>query len=77
MIRYSVSFTKDIDKLLGRTLELGLEGLIAKRSGSRYEARQCSGAWIKLVIGGYTEPEGSRNSSVARDWHVQHIAFFH
>jgi bifunctional non-homologous end joining protein LigD len=42
--------------------------LIGKRSGSRYEAGKRSGAWIKIklhleqefVIGGYTEPEGSR-----------------
>jgi bifunctional non-homologous end joining protein LigD len=68
VIRYSVSFTKDIEELLARAQKLGLEGLIAKRSGSRYEAGQRSGAWIKLklhqeqefVIGGYTEPEGSR-----------------
>jgi bifunctional non-homologous end joining protein LigD len=42
--------------------------LIGKRAGSRYEAGKRSGAWIKVklhqeqefVIGGYTEPEGSR-----------------
>ena len=47
---------------------LGFEGLIGKRSGSRYEGGKRSGAWIKIklhleqefVIGGYTEPEGSR-----------------
>ena len=38
VIRYSVSFTKDIKELLSRAQELGLEGLIGKRSGSRYEA---------------------------------------
>jgi bifunctional non-homologous end joining protein LigD len=38
MIRYSVSFTKDIKELLARAQELGLEGLIGKRVGSRYEA---------------------------------------
>jgi bifunctional non-homologous end joining protein LigD len=67
-IRYSVSFMKDVQELLSRARELGLEGLIGKRSGSRYEAAKRSGAWIKLklhqeqefVIGGYTEPEGSR-----------------
>jgi bifunctional non-homologous end joining protein LigD len=45
-----------------------LEGLIGKRIGSRYEAGRRSGAWIKLklhqeqemVIGGFTDPEGSR-----------------
>src|SRR5438046_832116 len=42
---------------------LGLEGIVAKRTDSRYEAGKRSGAWIKvkfqqrqeLVIGGFTE----------------------
>jgi bifunctional non-homologous end joining protein LigD len=42
--------------------------LIGKRSGSRYEAGKRTGVWVKIklyqeqefVIGGYTEPEGSR-----------------
>jgi len=45
-----------------------LEGLVGKRSMSTYEAGQRSGTWIKykisraqeFVIGGYTEPERSR-----------------
>jgi bifunctional non-homologous end joining protein LigD len=68
VIRYSVSFTKDIPELLKRAGKLGLEGLIGKRAGSRYEAGKRTGAWIKVklhleqefIIGGYTEPEGSR-----------------
>jgi len=68
VLRYSVSFTKDIPELLERAGKLGLEGLIGKRAGSRYEAGKRSGAWIKIkllleqefVIGGYTQPEGSR-----------------
>jgi bifunctional non-homologous end joining protein LigD len=68
VLRFSASFTKDIPELLDRAGKLGLEGLIGKRSGSRYEAGKRSGAWIKVklhleqefVIGGYTEPEGSR-----------------
>jgi bifunctional non-homologous end joining protein LigD len=68
IIRYSVSFKKDVEELFSRAQEFGLEGLIGKRLGSRYEAGKRSGAWIKLklhkeqefVIGGYTEPEGSR-----------------
>jgi bifunctional non-homologous end joining protein LigD len=67
-LRYSISFTKDIEELLEKARTLGLEGLIGKRSGSRYEAGKRSGAWIKIklhleqefVIGGYTEPEGGR-----------------
>src|SRR5258708_218491 len=68
VIRYSVSFTKDIKELLARAQGLGLEGLIGKRAGSRYEAGKRTGAWVKIklhqeqefVIGGYTKPEGSR-----------------
>jgi bifunctional non-homologous end joining protein LigD len=67
-IRYSISFTRDIEELLERARSLGLEGLIAKRSGSRYEAGKRTGAWIKIklhleqefVIGGYTNPDGAR-----------------
>src|SRR6202035_450276 len=63
VIRYSVSFTKDIPELLDRAGKLGLEGLIGKRAGSRYEAGRRTGAWIKVklhqeqefVIGGYSE----------------------
>jgi bifunctional non-homologous end joining protein LigD len=33
VIRYSVSFTKDVQELLSRARELGLEGLMGKRSG--------------------------------------------
>jgi bifunctional non-homologous end joining protein LigD len=68
VISYSASFTKDIPELLDRARTLGLEGLIGKRGSSRYEPGKRSGAWIKIklhleqefVIGGYTEPEGSR-----------------
>ena len=68
VLRYSVSFKKDIEELLERAQKLGLEGLIAKRSGSRSEAGKRTGAWVKIklhleqefVIGGYTNPEGSR-----------------
>jgi bifunctional non-homologous end joining protein LigD len=35
VIRYSASFTRDINELLNRTREMGLEGLIGKRRGSK------------------------------------------
>ena len=74
VIRYSASFTKDIPELLDRTHKLGLEGLIGKRSGSRYESRKRSGAWIKIklhleqefVICGYRT--GSLGNISARFW---------
>jgi bifunctional non-homologous end joining protein LigD len=66
-IRYSASFTQNIDELLSKVRQLSLEGLIAKRAGSKYDSKR-SGAWIKIklyqqdsfVIGGYTQPAGER-----------------
>jgi bifunctional non-homologous end joining protein LigD len=68
LIRYSESLDMNVQQLLKKVQRLGLEGLIGKKSHSAYEAGRRSGAWIKLklhreqevVIGGYTEPEGSR-----------------
>ncbi len=67
-LRYSASLGDDAPALLRQARKLGLEGLIGKRAGSRYESGRRSGAWIKLklhreqefVIGGYTPPGGSR-----------------
>jgi bifunctional non-homologous end joining protein LigD len=50
VIRYSVSFTRDIPELLDRAQTLGLEGLIGKRTRSRYEAGKRTGAWIKVKL---------------------------
>jgi bifunctional non-homologous end joining protein LigD len=68
-IRYSASLGTEARKILDQARQLGLEGLIGKRVGSQYETGRRSGNWIKLklhheqefVIGGYTEPEGSRS----------------
>ncbi len=68
VIRYSASLGGDADRLLKKMRALRLEGLIGKRKDSVYEPGRRSGAWIKLklvseqefVIGGYTDPEGSR-----------------
>ena len=50
VIRYPLSFTKDIPELLDRAGELGLEDLIGKRTGSRYEAGKPAGAWVKIKL---------------------------
>jgi bifunctional non-homologous end joining protein LigD len=68
VVRYSESFEHDVEELVSRARALGLEGLVAKRRGSQYQAGRRSGVWLKLklqqeqdfVIGGYTEPEGAR-----------------
>jgi bifunctional non-homologous end joining protein LigD len=67
-IRYSDSLGEDASPLLKQAAKLGLEGLIGKRQDSLYESGKRSGAWVKLklqqeqefVIGGYTDPEGTR-----------------
>ena len=68
-IRHSASLGEDAAALLPKVRKLGLEGLIGKRKDSVYDAGRRSGAWIKLkphqqqevVIGGYTNPAGSRH----------------
>ncbi|WP_395739204.1 non-homologous end-joining DNA ligase [Prosthecobacter sp.] len=68
VIRFSDSLEGDVEVLLKHVQKLGLEGIIGKRPDSTYEAGRRSGQWIKLklhheqevVIGGYTQPTGSR-----------------
>ena len=68
VIRYFGALGNDAASLLEQARELGLEGLIGKRKDSIYEVGLRTGDWIKLkllkeqefVIGGYTEPEGTR-----------------
>ena len=67
-IRFSASLIGDPHDLLELARQQGIEGLIGKRADSPYEPGRRSGAWIKLkvtreqefVIGGYTQPQGSR-----------------
>jgi bifunctional non-homologous end joining protein LigD len=73
-IRYSASFTENIDALLAKVRELGLEGLIGKRAGSKYDSKR-SGAWIKIklyqqssfVMAALPNPPGN-GSTLARCW---------
>lgn len=68
LVRISAILGEEAAPLLTMAQQHGLEGLIGKRLGSPYEAGRRSGAWIKLkllqaqefVIGGYTEPTGTR-----------------
>jgi DNA ligase D-like protein (predicted ligase) len=60
-IRIAQYFETTAQTMLESTAEQGLEGVVAKRKDSRYEAGKRSGAWAKyrlnrgqeLVIGGY------------------------
>ena len=61
-IRVSALLDASLPDLIHAVKAQGLEGLVAKRKGSRYESGQRSGAWQKMrvnqgqefVIGGYT-----------------------
>ena len=67
LIRYSEHFAQNGTALFEAAKQQGLEGILAKRSGSCYEERR-SREWLKIkvtqtvdcVIGGYTDPEGTR-----------------
>ena len=68
-IRFSGSISAESETLIGEMKSRGLEGLIAKKKDSKYEIGRRSGAWVKFkwtneqefVIGGYTEPQGTRS----------------
>ncbi|NIA52758.1 DNA ligase D [Massilia sp. TW-1] len=67
IVRFSAEFGTDPAQLVAAACQIGLEGVIGKRRDSRYVTRR-SPEWIKLkcglrqefVIGGYTDPQGSR-----------------
>ena len=66
-LRYSDHYEKQGKALFEMARAKGLEGILAKKRDSIYEERRTS-EWLKIkirhrleaVIGGYTEPEGSR-----------------
>jgi bifunctional non-homologous end joining protein LigD len=68
VLRLSEAFPASAgEALLEAARETGLEGILAKRAGSRYESKRSSD-WLKIkivgrqefVIGGFTEPQGDR-----------------
>ncbi len=67
MVRFSAELAAAPAQIMAAACKMGLEGIIGKRRDSVYRSRR-SGDWIKLkcsqrqefVIGGYTDPQGSR-----------------
>jgi bifunctional non-homologous end joining protein LigD len=67
-LRVTASSEGDGQKMLENARRQGWEGIIAKKTDSKYEPGNRSRAWLKLkiefrqefVIGGYTEPRNSR-----------------
>ncbi len=68
VVQLSPTFEATPADLLHSARRQGLEGIVAKRPGSPYEAGRRSGAWLKckvlgeqeMVIGGFTPPQRSR-----------------
>jgi bifunctional non-homologous end joining protein LigD len=68
-IRFSASISAESDRILAEMKARGLEGVIAKKKNSKYEIGRRGGAWVKFkwttqqefVIGGYSEPRGTRS----------------
>ncbi len=66
-VRHSAELAAPPAEMVAAACRMGLEGIIGKRRDSVYTSRR-SGDWIKLkcaqrqefVIGGYTDPKGSR-----------------
>ncbi|HUP31058.1 MAG TPA: DNA ligase D [Usitatibacter sp.] len=66
-VRYSKAFDAPVEQLLEGACKQGLEGLIGKRANGPYASSR-SASWIKLkctrrqefVIGGFSDPKGSR-----------------
>jgi len=66
-LRYSDHYEEQGRALFEIARQKGLEGIVAKRRNSFYEERR-SGEWLKIkirhriecVVGGFTQPEGSR-----------------
>jgi bifunctional non-homologous end joining protein LigD len=67
LVRYSDDFAGHGVALFEAAKQKGLEGILAKRRSSTYEERR-SREWLKIkitqtvdcVVGGYTDPEGTR-----------------
>lgn len=67
-LRFSASIEGDVRKILREISAHGMEGVIGKLRDSTYEPGLRSGTWIKVkcgaeqefVVGGYTDPQGTR-----------------
>ncbi|HVF64307.1 MAG TPA: DNA ligase D [Casimicrobiaceae bacterium] len=68
-VRYSAHFAVNGSDFLENVRKLGLEGMVSKRADRRYQPGR-GPSWVKvkclrrqeMVIGGYTDPEGTREA---------------
>ena len=68
ILRYGVEVQGSGDEVFAQACKLGLEGIVSKRVDSFYQTAKRTRDWIKvkcgkrqeMVIGGFTDPQGSR-----------------
>jgi len=71
LVRYLDQIDADGEEAYRQAVKLGLEGVVAKRRDSAYEAGKRSRAWLKIkdvlsaefVVGGYSQGSGERAST--------------
>ena len=69
MLRYSEHVRGAGDEFFAQACKLGLEGAVSKRADSTYREGMRTRDWVKvkcaqrqeMVIGGFTDPQGSRS----------------
>jgi ATP-dependent DNA ligase len=82
-IRFSESFAANAEKMISAVRSQGLEGIVAKRRDSLYEAGRRNGAWVKtrigsgqeFVIGGYTPSPKNFDSVLVGYFHGNQLSF--
>lgn len=70
-VRYLGHFDREGEVVFRTVLEMGFEGMVAKRRDSVYEPAKRSGSWLKIkgtqsedfIVGGYTKGKRSRGST--------------
>ncbi len=68
-LRYGIEVNGSGDQFIAQACKLGFEGIVSKRTDSRYREGLRSKAWVKvkcgkrqeMVIGGFTDPQRSRH----------------
>ena len=71
-IQVPAVFKGDLASAIAASLQLGLEGVVAKKRDSTYSAGRRSGAWVKVkhhktqevIVGGWRPGTGSRASTI-------------
>ncbi|HEX8152284.1 MAG TPA: non-homologous end-joining DNA ligase [Thermoanaerobaculia bacterium] len=82
-IRLAAALEADLRTLVPRMKKLGLEGIVAKRRGSRYEAGIRSKSWVKhrfneveeFVIGGYIPEDETFGRLLIGVWRGDELHF--